>query len=99
MDFYKRVESYDDLYEWFEDDEIRRKRKKISEILLRLSNEQGHRDLANIPCISFTGPGEVENKMNLKQQQETQEIPKPLLDYINVLKKQQSDFTLLRKYK
>ena len=90
------MERYDDLSEWFEDDEIRRKRKKISEILLRLSNEQGHRDLADTPCISFTGPGEVQNKMNLKQRQET---PKPLLDYINVLKKQQSDFTLLRKYK
>ena len=99
MDFYKRVESYDDLSEWFGDDEIRRKRKKISEIFLRLSTEQGHRDLADIPCISFTCPGEVQNKINLKQRQETQEIPKPLLDYINVLKKQQSDFALLRKYK
>lgn len=103
MDFYKRVENYDDLSEWFEDGEIRRKRKKISDILWRLSTEQGHRDLMDSPCLSFTGLGDkVQNKIEIKQRQETQEtheVPKPLLDYINVLKKQQSDFTFFRKYK
>ena len=100
MDFYKRVESYDDLSGWNEVEEIRRKRKKISDILLRLSTEQGLRDFAEIPCISFTDLcDEVQHNMHLKQMQETQEIGKPLLEYINMLKKQQSDFTALRKYK
>ena len=99
MNFYQQVDSYDDLSVWNEDGEIRRKRKKISDILLRLSTEQDHINTIDIPCISFTGLDEDQNKTDLNPRQEKQEMPKPLLDYIDILKKQQSDFTLIRKYR
>ena len=74
-----------DLSNWEKTDEIKR-RRQISDLLLNLSIEQGHRCTFDLPSLDFE---EVDTA-----EEEEQNIQDQLLSYINILKKEQSDFTL-----
>ena len=75
-----------DLSNWEKTDDIKRRRRQISDLLLNLSIEQGHRRTFDLPSLDFEEVGTAE--------EEEQNIQDQLLSYINILKKEQSDFTL-----
>ena len=101
LSFHLAVDSYDDLSHWDNRNEIETKRRKLSEVLLKLCDEQGHRETIEIPQVHFVRPAandefKTEKKEEVTNSQKSQEA---LLNYINVVKKKQNDFSLIRKYR
>ena len=99
--FHLAVDSYDDLSHWDKRNEIETKRRKMSEVLLNLSDDQGHLETIEIPQINFERPPPNDE---LKRDQKIEKVTnshsqEALLNYINVVKKKQSDFSLIRKYR
>jgi hypothetical protein len=100
VNYYLMVESYDDLSHWNRGNEIKKKREKISNILMNLSSEQGHRQKMNIPsvqCESGVDHKTIEVKSEEKQIEKN--VPSEIMDFIDDVKRKQGDFTLIRKYK
>ena len=100
VEYYLLVESYDDLSDWNRGNEIETKREKISNILLDLSSEQDNEQKMNIPSVQCQSGGDLTTIKTTSEEKQTEpSIPKEIMDYIDKFKKNQSDFTLIRKYK
>ena len=86
-------ESYD-LSDWKKLDEILDGRRELSEIILELSIEQGHRVKLDIPNLNFYSSEPI---VYTDDQQPDGNKYDALNDYISIVRSRK-DFTLMRKY-
>ena len=101
LQFYEKVESYNDLSGWETNHGIKRKRKDIADLLLKMSREQDYLDKLEIPQLYFEGAVRVEQEhyKNYTELSTRPVLSNPYLDYVKMLNDRQGDFTLVRKYK